>query len=103
MVIISHPALLTSAERFAAIGALTESPQLWWTWRICMTSSHGVSRIPSNSRLLERAVAVWETAPRYVLLMGDASMDPRNYLGFGDGGSRTDEDPGHQLPQDRER
>ncbi len=25
----------------------------------------------------------WKTAPRYVILMGDASFDPRNYIGFG--------------------
>ena len=25
----------------------------------------------------------WARAPRYVLLLGDASLDPRNYLGFG--------------------
>lgn len=25
----------------------------------------------------------WSRAPRYVLLLGDASLDPRNYLGFG--------------------
>ena len=26
----------------------------------------------------------WQQAPRYVLLAGDASLDPKNYLGFGD-------------------
>jgi hypothetical protein len=26
----------------------------------------------------------WALAPRYLLLMGDATFDPRNYLGFGD-------------------
>jgi hypothetical protein len=26
----------------------------------------------------------WQTKPRYVLLLGDASLDPRNYLGLGD-------------------
>jgi len=26
----------------------------------------------------------WQLAPKYVLLAGDASFDPRNYLGFGD-------------------
>jgi uncharacterized repeat protein (TIGR01451 family) len=25
----------------------------------------------------------WKTAPRYVILLGDASFDPRNYIGFG--------------------
>ena len=26
----------------------------------------------------------WKKAPRYVLLVGDASLDPKNYLGYGD-------------------
>lgn len=28
--------------------------------------------------------ASWQTAPRYVLLVGDATYDPRNYIGIGD-------------------
>jgi hypothetical protein len=33
---------------------------------------------------LASAKTQWRRAPRYVLLVGDASVDPRNYLGFGD-------------------
>ena len=33
---------------------------------------------------LQTAVKVWRTAPKYLLLNGRASLDPRNYLGFGD-------------------
>lgn len=33
---------------------------------------------------LQNAVAKWSTKPQYLLLMGDASLDPRNYLGLGD-------------------
>jgi hypothetical protein len=33
---------------------------------------------------LQDAVAHWHKKPQAVLLVGDASMDPRNYLGFGD-------------------
>ena len=33
--------------------------------------------------LLATASAKWKTAPRYLLLVGDASFDPRNHLGFG--------------------
>ena len=33
---------------------------------------------------LQTAVQAWHTAPRYLLLNGRASLDPRNYLGFGD-------------------
>ncbi len=30
------------------------------------------------------AATTWKKKPRYVLLAGDASYDPKNYLGFGD-------------------
>jgi hypothetical protein len=33
---------------------------------------------------LRYAVAEWTPAPRFVLLVGDASLDPKNYLGLGD-------------------
>jgi uncharacterized repeat protein (TIGR01451 family) len=33
---------------------------------------------------LQLASTEWRTAPQAILLMGDASLDPRNYLGFGD-------------------
>jgi hypothetical protein len=33
---------------------------------------------------LQDAVSHWQKKPQAVLLVGDASMDPRNYLGFGD-------------------
>lgn len=32
---------------------------------------------------LATATGKWKTAPHYLLLVGDASFDPRNYLGFG--------------------
>ncbi|MFY9561900.1 MAG: C25 family cysteine peptidase, partial [Terriglobales bacterium] len=33
---------------------------------------------------LQTASKNWTTAPKYLLLAGDASVDPRNFLGFGD-------------------
>ena len=33
---------------------------------------------------LNYAAAQWSPAPRYVLFVGHASLDPKNYLGFGD-------------------
>jgi uncharacterized repeat protein (TIGR01451 family) len=33
---------------------------------------------------LQDAVSRWQHKPQAILLVGDASMDPRNYLGFGD-------------------
>jgi uncharacterized repeat protein (TIGR01451 family) len=35
-------------------------------------------------QFLHDAAQRWRTHPRFVLLVGDASLDPRNYLGFGD-------------------
>jgi len=32
--------------------------------------------------LLQRARSEWRTVPRFVLLVGDATYDPRNYLGY---------------------
>ena len=32
---------------------------------------------------LQTATTAWKTSPHFLLLVGDASVDPRNYLGFG--------------------
>ncbi len=41
-------------------------------------------RTPLAIRLfLQTATKVWQTPPHYLLLNGRASLDPRNYLGFG--------------------
>jgi hypothetical protein len=45
--------------------------------------SYGVHSAAAISSFLKYAVANWITPPRYVLLMGDASYDPRNYEGHG--------------------
>jgi hypothetical protein len=42
---------------------------------------HGPEAIKS---FLMRATSTWTRAPRYVLLVGDASSDPRDYQGFGE-------------------
>ena len=41
-------------------------------------------RSPNAIRdVLKTATERWQHKPKYVLLVGDASVDPRNYLGFG--------------------
>jgi uncharacterized repeat protein (TIGR01451 family) len=35
-------------------------------------------------QFLQTATSRWRNKPRYLLLVGNASVDPRNYLGFGD-------------------
>jgi uncharacterized repeat protein (TIGR01451 family) len=42
--------------------------------------AHGPAAIRA---LLQRASTSWAKAPKYVILFGDASWDPRNYMGFG--------------------
>jgi hypothetical protein len=40
-------------------------------------------RGPEAIRAFLESAAQWKTKPRWVLLVGDASIDPRNYLGLG--------------------
>ncbi len=58
------------------------SPWPWSTSRTSTTSSPPGRRTPSPSaRFLSNAVPSWSTAPRYVLLAGAATYDPRGWLG----------------------
>jgi len=45
--------------------------------------SFGVKSPKAIKDFLTHAKAKWRKAPRFVLLVGDASYDPRNYLGLG--------------------
>jgi hypothetical protein len=45
--------------------------------------SYGVHTPQAIKDFLLLATTTWATKPRYVLLVGDASYDPRNYQGFG--------------------
>ncbi|HVG35254.1 MAG TPA: C25 family cysteine peptidase [Pyrinomonadaceae bacterium] len=45
--------------------------------------SYGAHATPAVRDLLDWTRAHWRTSPRYVLLVGDCSLDPHNYLGQG--------------------
>ncbi len=45
--------------------------------------SYGSTSSAAVKSFLNYAYTTWHDPPRYVLLMGDASYDPRNYEGFG--------------------
>jgi hypothetical protein len=45
--------------------------------------SFGVKTPQALKDFLLRARTYWQKSPRFVLLVGDASVDPRNYLGLG--------------------
>lgn len=46
--------------------------------------SYGAHSPQALKDFLQRAKTLWQTAPRYLLLVGDGTYDPRNYLGYGD-------------------
>jgi hypothetical protein len=46
--------------------------------------SFGAKTPQALKEFLRRAQTSWQGPPRFVLLVGDASFDPRNYLGLGD-------------------
>ena len=72
--------------------------------------SYGVHTPQAIRDFLARANTNWATHPRYVLLVGDASYDPRNYQGFGkfdfvptklvDTGFRGDQDTALETASD---
>jgi hypothetical protein len=45
--------------------------------------SFGIKTPQALKDFLRHAKSSWQKAPRFVLLVGDASFDPRNYYGFG--------------------
>ncbi|MDH3603057.1 MAG: C25 family cysteine peptidase, partial [Candidatus Tectomicrobia bacterium] len=57
--------------------ALIDVQDLYDAWSFGHKAPHAMSAF------LQHAVAHWQTAPRFVLLMGDASFDPRDYLDQG--------------------
>jgi hypothetical protein len=46
--------------------------------------SYGMKSPQALKDFLSHARSSWSRPPRFVLLVGDASFDPRNYLGYGD-------------------
>ena len=46
--------------------------------------SYGHKSPQAVKDFLSFARSNWKTAPRYVLFVGDSSLDPKNYLGFGE-------------------
>lgn len=84
VLIIGHRSLLPSAKplvaRHQAQGLVTQLVDVEAAYDEFGYGAHG----PAPIRELLRRSRSWKTAPRYVILLGDASFDPRNYLGFGD-------------------
>ncbi|MEK6301176.1 MAG: C25 family cysteine peptidase [Acidobacteriota bacterium] len=85
LVIVTHTSLLASAR---VLQAYRESQGL----RVALVDIEDVydefafgNKSPYALKdFLAFAKANWQRAPRFVLLVGDASLDPKNYLGRGD-------------------
>ena len=85
LVIISHKNWLTQANAWAdyrrADGFTVEVVDVE---DIYDEFNYGVLSVKPISDFLRYAKLNWQTPPSYVLLMGDATYDPRNYTGVGD-------------------
>jgi hypothetical protein len=85
LVIVAHRTLAASVEPLRRLreaqglsAALIDVEDLYDEFNFGSKSPWAVREF------LACAKAQWRRSPRFVLLMGDASVDPRNYLGFGD-------------------
>jgi hypothetical protein len=85
LLILTHPAFLEAAQPLQALHegqglkvALIEVGDLYDEF------SFGAKNPGALRAFLQRATTQWRRPPRFVLLLGGASVDPRNYLGFGE-------------------
>ena len=82
LVIIAHQSFMESANALAAQrasqGLVTKVVDVQEAYD---EFSYGAKDAQAIRDLLARASTTWQRAPRFVLLLGDATSDPRNYLG----------------------
>lgn len=84
LVIVAHAALIASAAPLVARrhqqgldAQVVDVEDLYDEF------SYGAHTPVAIKSFLQRAQGLWLKAPRFVLLLGDASLDPRNYTGNG--------------------
>ncbi|MEP7212288.1 MAG: C25 family cysteine peptidase [Acidobacteriota bacterium] len=84
LVIIAHKSMMATASAWAAYRrAQGISVIVAETSEVYDEFNYGVLSSGSITSFLQYAAANWQTAPGYVLLIGDASYDSRNYQGTG--------------------
>jgi uncharacterized repeat protein (TIGR01451 family) len=84
LVVITNKAFATSAGSLkAARDAQGIATTVVDVQNVYDEFSYGVHGPEGVRGFLQRAKTAWSKAPRYVVLLGDASFDPRNYLGMG--------------------
>ena len=96
-VIVSPPAFLAAAESLAAYRSLgiegIPSPRvrIATTERVFAQLGAGLPSPVAIRNLMAYASAHWTgPPPSYLCLLGDATFDPKNYIGFGTPRSRAD-------------
>ena len=84
LVIIAHPTFIDSLGPLKSLResqgwsvALVDVEDLYDEFNFGTKSPHAIKDFLGNAR------DHWQKPPRFVLLVGDASFDPRNYLGLG--------------------
>ena len=83
--IVGHPTLLSALEPLRQLRARQGlATSLVDVTDVYDEFSYGQKTPFAIRDFLQRAALTWRQPPRYVLLAGDASFDPRNYLGEGD-------------------
>jgi uncharacterized repeat protein (TIGR01451 family) len=84
-VVITHPDFLQSVQPLVKLHeAQGESVAVVTTDQIYDAFNYGEHSPFALRDYLQFAATQWRVKPSAVLLVGDASLDPRNYLGFGD-------------------
>jgi uncharacterized repeat protein (TIGR01451 family) len=85
VVIVAHPAFADAVAPLADLRRQQgRSVSVVLTDDIYDEFSFGGHSPQAIRDLLQTAATNWKTTPKYLLLAGDASVDPRNFLGFGD-------------------
>jgi uncharacterized repeat protein (TIGR01451 family) len=85
VVLITHPDFLASLTPLVRLREEQGYTVKVVTTDVLFDAYNFGERTPFALRdYLQEATLRWRTRPRFVLLVGDASLDPRNYLGFGD-------------------
>lgn len=84
VVIVTHAAFRAAAERLAAArraeglrAAVVDVADVYDEW------SYGVKSAAALRDFLRHAATAWALPARYAVLVGNATFDPRDYLGFG--------------------
>jgi uncharacterized repeat protein (TIGR01451 family) len=85
IVIITHPDFAASLSSLVSLRNQQGYSVLQVTTDQLFNQFNYGERSPfAIQTFLQEAATQWQHKPQAVLLVGDASMDPRNYLGFGD-------------------